>query len=58
MVGAIDRRGFASQFLARGDLIVAVNGRNVTSTAQLADVPRGAEVTIQRRGQQITGVVR
>ncbi|WP_332678373.1 trypsin-like peptidase domain-containing protein [Brevundimonas sp.] len=58
VVGAVDRRGFASRFLARGDLIVAVDGRNVTSTAQLANVPRGSEVTIQRRGQQATLLVR
>ncbi|WP_332659651.1 trypsin-like peptidase domain-containing protein [Brevundimonas sp.] len=58
VVGAVDRRGFASRFLARGDLIVAVDGRNVTSTAQLTNVPRGSEVTIQRRGQQATLLVR
>ncbi|RZJ03039.1 MAG: PDZ domain-containing protein [Brevundimonas sp.] len=58
MVGSIDGRGFAARFLARGDLIVAVDGRRVTSTTQLANVPRGSEVTLQRRGQQFTAVIR
>jgi len=42
----------------QGDIITAVNGRPVSSAAQLASVQRGSEVTINRGGQRLTGVVR
>ena len=58
IVGDVDRRGYAARFLARGDLILALDGRAVTSPDQLADVPRGAQITIQRRGQQATLLIR
>lgn len=58
IVGGLDHRGYAARFLARGDLILAVNGRAVTSPDQLANVPRGAQITIERRGQQATLLVR
>jgi Do/DeqQ family serine protease len=58
IVGGLDRRGYAARFLARGDRILAVNGRAVTSPDQLVNVPRGAQITIERRGQQATLLVR
>jgi Do/DeqQ family serine protease len=58
IVGAIDPRGYAARFLARGDLILAIDGRAVTTPDQLTNVPRGAQITIERRGQQATLLVR
>ncbi|MDP2765061.1 MAG: PDZ domain-containing protein, partial [Brevundimonas sp.] len=58
IVAGVDRRGYAARFLTRGDLITALNGRPVTSPGQLGEVPRGAQITIQRRGQQATLLVR
>ncbi|WP_183203811.1 trypsin-like peptidase domain-containing protein [Brevundimonas lenta] len=53
------QRGYASANGFRpGDIIVAVNGRPVTSVGQVDDVPRGSEVTINRGGRTMTGRVR
>lgn len=41
-----------------GDVVVAVNGRPVSALTQLANVGRGAEVTINRRGRTMTGTIR
>jgi Do/DeqQ family serine protease len=58
IVSRVQRGGYASRYWRSGDLILAVNGRPVTSPQALADVQRGSEITIERRGQRITGVVR
>ncbi|WP_298744079.1 trypsin-like peptidase domain-containing protein [uncultured Brevundimonas sp.] len=58
IVGAVDRRGYAARFLAHGDLILALDGRPVTAPNQLENVPRGAQLTLQRRGQQATLLIR
>ena len=58
IVGSVNPRGYAARFLARGDLILAVNGRAVTNPEQLENIPRGAQITLQRRGQQATLLVR
>jgi Do/DeqQ family serine protease len=59
IVGQVQRGSYANRIGVRGgDIIVAVNGRAVSSAQQLAEVPRGSEVTIDRRGQRITGVIR
>ncbi|SFS69724.1 trypsin-like peptidase domain-containing protein [Brevundimonas viscosa] len=58
IVGSVNPRGYAARFLARGDLILAVNGRAVTNPQQLENIPRGAQITLQRRGQQATLLVR
>ncbi|HEY1223690.1 MAG TPA: trypsin-like peptidase domain-containing protein [Brevundimonas sp.] len=41
-----------------GDVVVAVNDRPVASPDALDGIGRGAEVTIERGGQRITGVMR
>ena len=58
MTPLVNPRGYAARFLARGDLILAVNGRAVTNPEQLENIPRGAQITLQRRGQQATLLVR
>ncbi|MFP5295753.1 MAG: trypsin-like peptidase domain-containing protein, partial [Alphaproteobacteria bacterium] len=58
IVGSVNPRGYAARFLARGDLILAVNGRAVTNPEQLENIPRGAQITLQRRGHQATLLVR
>ena len=66
---ALDNRGHgASQKLydpeqyntgiMSGDVIVAVNDRPVTTIDQLAELPRGARLTVERRGQRGILVVR
>ncbi|HZV83810.1 MAG TPA: Do family serine endopeptidase, partial [Brevundimonas sp.] len=49
------RRGVGVQ---AGDVIVAVNDRAVTSLQQLADLPRGSQLLVERRGQRGVLVVR
>ena len=44
--------------LRAGDIILEVNGRPVSSAAQLADLPRRTQLTVQRRGQQGILIVR
>ena len=59
IVGRVQRGSYANRVgLQGGDIILSVNGRAVTSVQQLADVGRGSELTISRRGQRITGVIR
>ncbi|HYC97007.1 trypsin-like peptidase domain-containing protein [Brevundimonas sp.] len=59
IVGRVQRGSYANRSgLQGGDIIMAVNGRAVTSVDQLADLARGSEVVIERRGRRITGVIR
>ena len=59
IVGGVQRGSYASRIgFQGGDVIVAVNGRPVTTVAQLGNVGRGAQVSINRRGRVITGVMR
>lgn len=59
IVGRVQRGSYAQRVgLQGGDVIVALNGRTVNSTGQLANVARGSEMTINRRGQTMTGVIR
>ena len=59
IVGRVQRGSYANGIgLRGGDIILAVNGRAVTSVEQLGDVGRGAEITISRGGQRISAVVR
>ncbi|RZJ46067.1 MAG: PDZ domain-containing protein, partial [Brevundimonas sp.] len=59
IVGAVQRGSYANRVgFQGGDVIVAVNGRPVTAVGQLANVGRGAEVTINRRGRTLTGTIR
>ncbi len=59
ILGQVARGSYAQRVGFRpGDVVVAVNDRPVTSPSALTDVPRGAQVTINRGGQQITGVMR
>ncbi|HST90836.1 MAG TPA: trypsin-like peptidase domain-containing protein [Brevundimonas sp.] len=56
IIGGLQRGGYAQRIgLQGGDIILAVNGRPVTSADQLSNVARGSELTISRRGQTITG---
>lgn len=59
IVGRVQRGSYANRIgLRGGDIILAVNGRTVTSAEQLGDVGRGTEITISRGGQRISAVVR
>jgi len=59
IVGRVQRGSYANRTgLQGGDIILAVNGRAVTSVDQLANVGRGSEVVIERRGQRIAAVIR
>ncbi len=58
IVAGVNPRGYAARFLRRGDLIIALDGRPVSSPGQLASVPRGSQLTLQRQGQQATLMVR
>jgi Do/DeqQ family serine protease len=49
------RRGVGLQ---TGDVIMAVNDRAVTSPQQLANLPRGSQLLVERRGQRGVLVVR
>src|SRR5690606_3582430 len=58
IVGGVQRGSYASRIrLQGGDIIVAVNGRAVTSVDQVMNRPRGSEVAIERRGRRISGVI-
>jgi len=54
IVSDVDSRGYARRGVGIqvGDVILAVNGRTVTSAEQLAELPRGAQLTVERRGQR------
>lgn len=59
IIGRVQRGSYANRVgLQSGDVVVAVSGRRITSVGQLDGVGRGSEVTINRRGQTITGTVR
>ena len=59
IVGRVQRGSYANRVgVQGGDIILSVNGRAVSSVQQLADVGRGSELTINRRGQRISGVIR
>jgi len=58
IVGRVQRGSYANRIgLQGGDIIMAVNGRAVTSVDQLGDLRRGSEVVIERRGRRISGVI-
>lgn len=59
IVTGVQRGSYANRVgIQPGDVIVAVNGRPVTSVGQIGNVGRGAEVTINRRGRTMTGTIR
>ncbi len=59
IIGRVQRGSYANRVgLQSGDVVVAVGGRRITSARQLDGIGRGAEVTINRRGQTITGTIR
>jgi len=59
IVARVQRGSYANRIgLQGGDILLAVNGRSVSSVQQLANVGRGSEVTINRRGRRVTGVIR
>ncbi|HEV7226881.1 trypsin-like peptidase domain-containing protein [Brevundimonas sp.] len=60
IVGAVARGSYARQRvgLQTGDVVVEINGRAVTAASQLNDVQRGAEITILRRGERVSGTIR
>jgi Do/DeqQ family serine protease len=56
IIGQVQRGASAQRIgLQGGDIIQSVNGRSVTSIDQLGNVGRGAELTINRGGRQISG---
>ncbi|HYD27737.1 MAG TPA: trypsin-like peptidase domain-containing protein [Brevundimonas sp.] len=54
IVSRVDSRGYARRGVGiqAGDVILAVDGRPVASVGQLANLPRGAQLTVERRGQR------
>jgi Do/DeqQ family serine protease len=59
IIARVQRGSYANRIgLQGGDILLAINGRAVSSVQQLANVGRGSEVTINRRGQRVTGVIR
>ena len=59
LLGRIERGSMAARTgFVRGDVVVSVNGRAVTSATQLANLQRGTEVTIERQGRRVTGTMR
>lgn len=59
LLGQIGRGSMAARTgFVRGDVVVSVNGRAVTSAGQLANLQRGTEVTIERQGRRISGTMR
>ena len=58
IVAGVQRGSYAQRIsLQRGDVIVQVNGRAITSADALQNVARGSEVTIDRRGRRISARV-
>ncbi|MFW2343235.1 trypsin-like peptidase domain-containing protein [Brevundimonas sp.] len=59
IVGALTRNSMAArQGFRRGDIIVSVGGRTVTSVQQLASLQRGSQIIIERGGQRLNGTMR
>ena len=54
IVGRVAGASYASRGVGvrPGDIIMAVNDRPVTSPQQLADLPRGSQLLVERRGQR------
>jgi Do/DeqQ family serine protease len=60
IVGAVARGSYARQRvgLQTGDVVVEIDGRAVTAASQLNDLQRGAQITILRRGERVSGTIR
>ncbi len=60
VVGGVAANSYARRGvgLQAGDVIMAVNDRPVTSPQQLANLPRGSQLLVERRGQRGVLVVR
>ena len=59
IITGVQRGSYANRVgFQAGDVIVAINGRPVSGLTQLANVGRGAEVSINRRGRVMTGTIR
>ena len=60
IVGRVAGNSYASRGVGvrAGDVIMAVNDRPVTSPQQLANLPRGSQLLVERRGQRGVLVVR
>ena len=60
IVGRVAGNSYASRGVGvrAGDIIMAVNDRPVTSPQQLANLPRGSQLMVERRGQRGVLVVR
>jgi Do/DeqQ family serine protease len=60
IVGRVAGNSYASRGVGvrAGDIIMAVNDRPVTSPQQLANLPRGSQLLVERRGQRGVLVVR
>ncbi|RZJ77790.1 MAG: PDZ domain-containing protein, partial [Brevundimonas sp.] len=60
IVGRVDSRSYARRGvgIVAGDVILSVNDRPVTSISQVSNLPRGAQLTVERRGQRGVLVVR
>ncbi|MGZ9099105.1 MAG: trypsin-like peptidase domain-containing protein [Brevundimonas sp.] len=60
IVGRVTGNSYASRGVGirAGDIIMAVNDRPVTSPQQLANLPRGSQLLVERRGQRGVLVVR
>ncbi len=60
IVGRVAGNSYASRGVGvrAGDVIIAVNDRPVTSPQQLANLPRGSQLLVERRGQRGVLVVR
>ncbi|MFN3353318.1 MAG: trypsin-like peptidase domain-containing protein [Brevundimonas sp.] len=59
IIAGVERGSYAQRTgLRSGDVILSINGRTVTSAAQLSAIPPGTELVIERGGRRITGVVR
>ncbi len=59
VIGRVERGSYANRIgLQGGDIVQAVNGRQVSSAAQLSNIGRGTQLSINRRGRVIEGQVR
>ena len=58
VVGRVARDTYAARLFQPGDVIVSIDGRPVRSVEQAGDIARGSEVTIERGGRRVTGVIR
>ena len=59
IISQVARGSYAQRIgFQAGDVVVSVNDRRITTPAALNGIGRGAQVTINRAGRQITGVMR